>query len=106
MEFELGSIDGLGRLMPNPMLIDAGGQRYPRLEPTLTAMECEVSAARFGFAFLIARLADVAAAMVVRSWVECFCGNASSLVAALRDPRLANAPLALHQQRGRDWTVA
>lgn len=29
MEFELGSIHGLGKLMPGLMLIDAGGQRYP-----------------------------------------------------------------------------
>ena len=106
MEFELGSIHGLGRLMPGLMLIDAGGQRYPGLVPILTTMEREVSAARIGFAGILARLADVVAAMVVRGWVECACGNASGLVAALRDPRLANALLALHQQPGRDWTVA
>nr|WP_282448018.1 AraC family transcriptional regulator [Pseudomonas fragi] len=106
MEFELGSIHGLGRLMPGLMLIDAGGQRYPGLVPILTTMEREVSAARIGFAGILARLADVVAAMVVRGWVECACGNASGLVAALRDPRLAGALLALHQQPGRDWTVA
>lgn len=106
MEFELGSIHGLGRLMPGLMLIDAGGQRYPGLVPILTTMEREVSAARVGYAGILARLADVVAAMVVRGWVECACGNASGLVAALRDPRLAGALLALHQQPGRDWTVA
>ena len=106
MEFELGSIHGLGKLMPGLMLIDAGGQRYPGLVPILTTMEREVSAARIGFAGILARLADVVAAMVVRGWVECACGNASGLVAALRDPRLAGALLALHQQPGRDWTVA
>ncbi|WP_460148899.1 AraC family transcriptional regulator [Pseudomonas sp. S3_E10] len=105
MEFELGSIHGLGKLMPGLMLIDAGGQRYPGLVPILTTMEREVSAARVGFAGILARLADVVAAMVVRGWVECACGNASGLVAALRDPRLAGALLALHQQPGRDWTV-
>ncbi|MBP5952952.1 AraC family transcriptional regulator [Pseudomonas sp. P42] len=106
MEFELDSIHGLGSLMPGLMLIDAGGQRYPGLVPILTTMEREVSAARIGFAGILARLADVVAAMVVRGWVECACGNASGLVAALRDSRLANALLALHQQPGRDWTVA
>jgi len=106
MEFELGSIHGLGRLMPGLMLIDAGGQRYPGLVPILTAMEREVSAARVGFAGILARLADVVAAMVVRGWVECACGNATGLVAALRDHRLAGALLALHQHPGRDWTVA
>ncbi|RFD28636.1 AraC family transcriptional regulator [Pseudomonas sp. GL93] len=106
MEFELGSIHGLGKLMPGLMLIDASGQRYPGLVPILTTMEREVSAARVGFAGILARLADVVAAMVVRGWVECACGNASGLVAALRDPRLAGALLALHQHPGRDWTVA
>ena len=106
MEFELGSLQGLGRLMPGLMLIDAGGQRYPGLMPILATMEREVSAARIGFAGILARLADVVAAMIVRGWVECACGNASGLVAALRDPRLAQALLALHQQPGRDWSVA
>ena len=106
MEFELGSIHGLGELMPGLMLIDAGGQRYPGLVPILTTMEREVGAARLGFAGILARLADVVAAMIVRGWVECACGNASGLVAALRDPCLASALLALHQQPGRDWTVA
>lgn len=105
MEFELGSLHGLGRLMPDLMLIDAKGQRYPGLMPILAAMEREVSSARIGFAGILARLAEVVAAMVVRGWVECACGNASGLVAALRDPRLAKALLALHQQPGRDWTV-
>ncbi|WDU65751.1 AraC family transcriptional regulator [Pseudomonas poae] len=106
MEFELGSIQGLGRLMPAMMLIDAQGQRYPGLMPILATMEREVCSARIGYAGILARLADVVAAMIVRGWVECACGNASGLVAALRDPRLARALLALHQQPGRDWSVA
>ncbi|WP_459748935.1 AraC family transcriptional regulator [Pseudomonas sp. 3A(2025)] len=106
MAFELGRLQGLGRLMPELLLIDAQGQRYPGLMPILAAMEREVSCARIGFAGILARLADVVAAMIVRGWVECACGNAGGLVAALRDPRLSSALLALHQQPGRDWTVA
>ncbi|CRM57694.1 Arabinose operon regulatory protein [Pseudomonas sp. 24 E 13] len=106
MEFELGSLQGLGNLMPALMLIDAAGQRYPGLMPILAVMEREVSTARVGYAGILARLADVVAAMIVRGWVECACGNASGLVAALRDPRLAPALLALHQQPGHDWSVA
>lgn len=106
MAFELGSIQGLGSLMPALMLIDAQGQRYPGLMPILAVMEREVSAARVGYSGILARLADVVAAMIVRGWVECACGNASGLVAALRDARLAGALLALHQQPGRAWSVA
>lgn len=106
MAFELGSLQGLGSLMPDLMLIDAQGQRYPGLMPILAVMEREVSAARIGYCGILARLADVVAAMIVRGWVECACGNASGLVAALRDTRLAGALLVLHQQPGRDWSVA
>ena len=106
MAFEIGSLYGLGKLMPAMMLIDAGGRRYPGLVPILATMEREVTAARVGFAGILARLADVVAAMVVRGWVECACGNASGLVAALRDPRLGRALLAMHQHPERDWTVA
>ncbi len=106
MEFEIGSIQGLGSLMPALMLIDTKGQRYPGLVPILAVMEREVASARVGYSGILARLADVVAAMIVRGWVECACGNASGLVAALRDARLAGALLALHQQPGRDWNVA
>ncbi|UNK41299.1 AraC family transcriptional regulator [Luteimonas sp. S4-F44] len=106
MQFDLGGMQGLGRLMPEVMRVDATGQRYPDLMPILAAMQREVCAARIGFSGILARLADAVAAMIVRGWVECGCDNASGLVAALRDPRLARAILALHRQPGRDWTVA
>lgn len=106
MQFDLGGMQGLGQLMPEFMQVDATGGRYPDLMPILAAMKREVCAERIGFAGILARLADVVAAMIVRGWVECGCDNASGLVAALRDPRLARAILALHRQPGRDWTVA
>jgi len=106
MEFDLGGMQGLGRLMPGLMLVDAASQRYPGLLPILAAMKGEICSGRVGFAGILARLAEVVAAMIVRGWVECGCDNAAGLVAALRDPRLARAILALHRQPGRDWTVA
>ncbi|GAA4529192.1 AraC family transcriptional regulator [Amycolatopsis samaneae] len=106
MEFDLGGMRGLGRHLPGLLPADAEGERYPGLMPILAAMRREVCSARVGFAGVLARLAEVAAAMIVRGWVECGCDNASGLVAALRDPRLARAILALHRQPGRDWTVA
>ncbi|TCV99246.1 AraC family transcriptional regulator [Biostraticola tofi] len=106
MEFDLGGMQGLGPLMPGLMLVDAHGQRYPGLMPILDSMKREICSGRVGFAGILARLADVVAAMIIRGWVECGCDNASGLVAALRDPRLARAILALHRQPGRDWTVA
>lgn len=106
MEFDLGGMQGLSQLMPAVMVADARGERYPGLMPILTSMRRETCSARVGFAGVLARLAEVVASMIVRGWVECGCDNASGLVAALRDPRLAMALLALHRKPGHRWTVA
>lgn len=105
MEFDLGGMQGLGPLMPPFMLADAHNGRYPGLEPILTSMKNEICSGRIGYAGILARLAEVMAAMIVRGWVECGCENASGLVAALRDPRLARAILALHRNPGHNWSV-
>ena len=106
MQFDLGGMQGLGPLMPGLMTVDAMSDRYPGLMPILAAMKGEICSGRIGFAGILARLADVVAAMIVRGWVECGCDYASGLVAALRDPRLARAILALHRHPGRNWTVS
>ncbi|MCL2894338.1 AraC family transcriptional regulator [Brenneria tiliae] len=106
MEFDLGGMQGLGKLMPGVMVADTQEERYPGLMPILDSMKREICAGRIGFAGILARLAEVVAAMIVRGWIECGCENASGLVAALRDPRLARAILALHRNPGHDWTVA
>ena len=106
MEFELGGMQGLVRLMPEVMLVDTLGERHPEILPILHAMENEVRGRRVGFAGILARLADVVGATIVRGWVECGCGGASGLVEALRDPGLARAIAALHRDPGHGWTVA
>ncbi|MCZ8387860.1 AraC family transcriptional regulator [Achromobacter xylosoxidans] len=105
MAFDLGGMQGLGPLMPGLMLVDAASERYPGALALLDAMKREICAGRIGFAGILARLAEVVAAMIVRGWIESGCDDAAGLVAALRDPRLARAILALHRQPGRDWTV-
>jgi AraC-like DNA-binding protein len=106
MALDLGGMQALGKLMPEVMVADTLGHRYPGLAPILDAMKREICSGRIGFAGILARLAEVAAAMIVRGWIESGCENASGLVAALRDPRLARAILALHRQPGKEWTVA
>jgi len=105
MEFDLDGMQALGPLMPSVMLANAHDDRYPGLAPIFTSMKNEICSGRIGFAGILARLAEVMAAMIMRGWVECGCDNASGLVAALRDPRLARAILALHRQPARDWSV-
>lgn len=106
MQFELGGMQGLVRLMPSVMLVGTLADRHPEILPILKAMESEVCGRRVGFAGILARLADVVAAIILRGWVECGCSGASGLVDALRDPRLARAIAALHRDPGRAWTVA
>jgi len=106
MEFDLGGMRALGELMPDVMCVDADSDRYPGLIPVLSSMKGEICSRRVGFADILARLAEVVAAMIVRGWIECGCDNASGLAAALRDPRLARAILALHRQPARDWKLA
>lgn len=106
MEFDLGGLQGLVPLMPELMMIDATSQRYLELMPILTAMEQEACTGRMGNAGILARLADVVMAVIVRGWVECGCGDSSAFVTALREPKLSRAILALHRYPGRNWTVA
>ena len=54
-------------------------------------MERESLTRQAGYAGILARLADVVAALIVRGWVACGCGNATGWVQVLRDPRLAKA---------------
>jgi AraC-like DNA-binding protein len=106
MEFDLGGMQLLVVAMPEVMLVGTLLERYPELRPMLDAMERESQSKRAGFAGILARLADVVSAFIVRGWVECGCGGASGWVEALRDPRLGKVIVALHRDPGKNWTVA
>ncbi|MDQ0471964.1 AraC-like DNA-binding protein [Labrys wisconsinensis] len=106
MEFDLGTMHALVALMPGVMFVGTLLDRYPEILPMLEAMEREARSERAGFAGILARLADVISAFIVRGWVECGCGDASGWVAALRDPRLGRVIAALHHDPGRDWTLS
>lgn len=105
MEFDLGGMQLLVAAMPEVMRADTLLERYPELRAMLDAMERESRTRRAGFAGILARLADVVSAFIVRAWVECGCGDATGWVQALRDPRLGKVILALHREPGRAWTV-
>ena len=106
MEFDLGGMGSLIGLMPEAMFVGTLSERYPEILPILDAMERETCGGRAGFAGILAHLANVVAAFIVRAWVESGCGEASGWVSALRDPRLGGVISAVHRNPGRDWTVA
>src|SRR5699024_9636485 len=105
MEFDLGSMQSLVALMPEVMRVDTLLGRNPEILPILEAMEREACSRRAGFAGVLARLAEVVSASIVRGWVECGCGDASGWIEALRDPRLGRVIAAVHRDPGRTWTV-
>lgn len=105
MEFELGSMNALVKLMPEALHVGTLFDSHPEILPILEAMEREARTARAGFASILTRLAEVVSASIVRGWVESGCGQASGWVAALRDPRLGQVIAAVHRDPGHNWTV-
>ena len=87
MDFELGGMQPLVKAMPEVMLVSSLLTSRPEIQPMLAAMERESLTRQAGYAGILARLADVVAALIVRGWVECGCGNATGWVQVLRDPK-------------------
>lgn len=106
MDFELGGMQPLLKAMPEVMMVSRLMSTWPEIHPLLAAMERESMTRQVGFAGILARLADVVAALIVRGWVEAGCGKATGWVQVLRDPRLSRAIYAMHQQPGVNWSVA
>ncbi|WP_174866215.1 AraC family transcriptional regulator [Pectobacterium polaris] len=106
MDFELGGMQPLIKAMPEVMMVSRLMSTWPEVHPILAAMERESMTRQVGFAGILARLADVVAALIVRGWVEAGCGKATGWVQVLRDPRLSRAIYAMHQQPGVNWSVA
>ena len=100
MEFDLGGMGSLVGLMPEAMFVGTLSERYPEIVPILEAMERETCGERAGFAGILAHLANVVAAFIVRAWAESGCGEASGWVSALRDPRLGGVISAVHRDPG------
>lgn len=105
MDFELGGMQPLVKAMPEVMRVSCLLNTWPEIQPLLAAMERESLTRQAGYAGILARLADVVAALIVRGWVACGCGNATGWVQVLRDPRLAKAIYAMHQRPGVNWKV-
>src|SRR3984885_13470303 len=70
MEFDLGGMGSLVGLMPEAMFVGTLSERYPEILPILEAMERETCGERAGFAGILAHLANVVAAFIVRAWGE------------------------------------
>ncbi|MCS0630850.1 AraC family transcriptional regulator [Telluria mixta] len=105
MRFNLDPLHPLLAMMPEAMRAADLGQRDPAVHAMLDAMEREVALDRIGACGILARLADVLAASIIRAWVECACSDASGWIAAVRCPQVGRVLAAIHRQPERDWSI-
>lgn len=105
MRFNLDPQHPLLAMMPDLMRASELAARDPSVPALLDAMEREVALERIGACGMLARLADVLAASIIRAWVECACSDASGWIAAVQCPRIGKVIAAIHAAPEQDWSV-
>lgn len=105
LTFNIDSEHPLLRVMPDLMRAHDLARDEPALPHLLEAMAREVTMSRFGSAGILARLADVLAASIIRSWIEHGCGDATGWIAAARNPEIGRVLAQIHLSPSRDWSV-
>jgi AraC-like DNA-binding protein len=88
------------------MLTSALGKSEPAIPHLLEAMAREVDMDRVGAGGILARLADVLTATIIRAWVEHGCGDTTGWIAAVRNPEVGRVLAAIHLEPEKDWQVA
>ncbi|MFC7519041.1 AraC family transcriptional regulator [Herbaspirillum sp. GCM10030257] len=105
MRFNLDPLHPLLAMMPNVMRAYDLAKRDPAVLAMLEAMEREVALDRIGACGILARLADVLAASIIRAWVECACSDATGWIAAVRCPQIGRVLAAIHREPEREWSL-
>ncbi|WKB55956.1 AraC family transcriptional regulator [Eleftheria terrae] len=105
LRFNLDPLHPLMAMMPDVMRAGDLAQRDPTVPALLEAMEREVALDRLGACGILARLADVLAASIIRAWVECGCSDSTGWIAAVRCPKIGKVLAAIHANPERDWSV-
>lgn len=105
LRFNLDPLHPLVAMMPELMFADDLAQRDPGVPALLEAMEREVALDRIGACGILARLADVLAASIIRAWVECGCSDSTGWIAAVRCPKIGKVIAAIHAAPERNWNV-
>jgi AraC-like DNA-binding protein len=106
MRFNIDKLHPLLQLMPEVMLTSDLARNEPSIPHLLDAMAREVDMDRVGAGGILARLADVLTATLIRTWVEHGCGDTTGWIAAVRNPEVGRVLAAIHLQPERDWTIA
>jgi AraC-like DNA-binding protein len=106
MRFNIDKLHPLLQLMPDTMLTSDLAKNEPAIPHLLEAMAREVDMDRVGAGGILARLADVLMATMIRAWVEHGCVETSGWIAAVRSPDVGRVLAAIHLEPDRDWSVA
>jgi AraC-like DNA-binding protein len=77
-----------------------------RMQTTLDLLAAEAREPSPGGEAVITRLADILIVQTIRWWIASQPGDGHGIVAALRDPQIGRAILAVHREPGKRWTVA
>jgi AraC-like DNA-binding protein len=108
LRFNLDPLHPLLAMMPEVMQASDLAARDPAVPALLEAMEREVAFDRIGACGILARLADVLAATVIRGWLESrssgHCAG-SGWITAVRCPKIGKVIAAIHAEPERSWTV-
>ncbi|WP_119273711.1 AraC family transcriptional regulator [Taklimakanibacter deserti] len=105
LTFNVDRAHPLLKAMPELMRSCELALSEPAIPHLLEAMACEVTMNRIGSSGILARLADVLAAGIIRAWVERACGDATGWIAAARNPEVGRVLAQIHLDPSRDWSV-
>jgi len=105
MNFNLDRYHPLLQLMPDFIRANDFERNEPSINLLLESMTREVELNRVGACGILARLADVLTATIIRSWVEHGCSVETGWLAALRNDEIGRVLAAVHLEPARHWTV-
>lgn len=105
LTFNIDGAHPLLKLMPELMRSCELAINEPAIPHLLDAMASEVTTSRLGSGGILARLADVLAASIIRSWVEHNCNKPTGWIAAAKNPEIGRVLAAIHRDPAYDWSV-
>lgn len=92
--------------LPDVMVVDSWDSVADSwLQSTLRFIASEAHAQRIGGETILTHLADILVIQAIRHWLETSPEALTGWLAAMRDPKIGRALLAIHQMPGQAWTL-
>ncbi|KKC39845.1 AraC family transcriptional regulator [Devosia epidermidihirudinis] len=105
MELGAYALHPLISLMPTIIRGNDVATHDPMVNPLIAAMTVEACEPRMGSATILSRMADLLTARLIRCWVKGHEDDTTGWLAAIRDPHVGRALVAMHREPGRNWTI-